>query len=118
MRIEDGSISTMLARATLRCAAIAAVGLAGLLACGPAAAQSDERFAPSRLQQPEAGETDPTDRDDMSPWSFDAALYLWIPGTFGTVEAKGRTANIGLSVGGLIDLLFDRWRALDGGGHF
>jgi hypothetical protein len=90
----------------------------GLLACWPAGAQDGEPLAPSLLAARPAFESAPPDPEDVSDWRFDSALYAWLPGTFGSVEAQGRTANIGLSVGGVVDLLFDRWRALDGGGHF
>lgn len=40
-------------------------------------------------------------------WQFEVMPYLWIPGTFGTLEVKERTASIDVSVGDILDLLFD-----------
>lgn len=45
--------------------------------------------------------------DAADAWSFEVAPYAWLPGTFGTVEVKGRTAFIDDTVDDLVTLLFD-----------
>src|SRR5262249_17640739 len=93
-----------------------AVGMAALLPWRSAEAQN-EPLAPTHVD-PSPFEIAGSDVQEPPGWRFDAALYMWLPGLFGTVQAHDRTADVDLTVDEVIDLVFDRWRALDGGGHF
>ena len=50
-------------------------------------------------------------------WQFDAMPYAWIPGTFGSVEVKGRTATIDATIGDVLTLLW-HGDAFTIGGYF
>jgi hypothetical protein len=52
-----------------------------------------------------------------SPWKFEFALPVWIPGNFGTIDVKGHTAAVDVPVGDVLQLLFDG-DALAGEGYF
>jgi hypothetical protein len=45
--------------------------------------------------------------DAADAWSFEVVPYAWIPGSFGIVEADGRTALIDSTVDDMVTLLFD-----------
>ena len=98
-------------------AASGAVALAALPIDHPAGAQGDPAVAPSP-DTPSPMDGGSADPDDSSAWRFDGAFYAWLPGVFGRIEAHGRSAPIDLTVGDMIDLLFNQWRALDAGAHF
>lgn len=66
--------------------------------------------------------------DDQQPpgWQFEFMPYGWIPGTFGTIQVKGRTASVDADIGDVLTLLvhgdafalggyfaarYDRWSA-------
>lgn len=42
--------------------------------------------------------------EEPSKWAFEVLLYGWIPGTFGTLDVKGRTADIDTSVRDALEL--------------
>src|SRR5262249_17777138 len=50
-------------------------------------------------------------------WHFDVMPYAWIPGTFGSVEVKGRTATIDTTIGDVLTLLW-HGDAFTIGGYF
>jgi hypothetical protein len=50
-------------------------------------------------------------------WQFDVMPYAWIPGIFGTVSVKGRTANVDIPLGEVLTLLW-HGEAFTGGGYF
>ena len=83
-------------RATIRMAALGVILLAGA-----SAALAAEEQTP----QPATG------------WQFDAMPYGWFPGAFGSVQVKGRTANINVTVGDLFTLLW-HGDAFAVGGYF
>ena len=66
---------------------IVALGLTLLASTSPSLAAEEE------TPQPATG------------WQFDAMPYGWFPGAFGSVQVKGRTANINVTVGDLFTLL-------------
>ena len=45
-----------------------------------------------------------------APWKFDLAPYLWLPALKGEVTVEGHTANVDLSVGDTLELLFDAFK--------
>jgi hypothetical protein len=64
--------------------------------------------------------------EEPSKWEFEFAPYVWVPGTFGTVNVKGRTAIVDTTVKDSLDLAtggnafvaagyfsasYDRWSA-------
>lgn len=54
---------------------------------------------------------------EPSPWTFEIMPYAWIPGNYGSLTVKGRTADIDVTPGDVIDMLFDG-DVLAGGGYF
>src|SRR5262245_11717499 len=50
-------------------------------------------------------------------WQFELMPYAWLPGTFGTVEIKGRTATVDTTVGDVLTLLW-HGDAFTLGGYF
>ena len=50
-------------------------------------------------------------------WQFDVMPYLWLPGTFGTVSVRGRTATVDSTLGDSLTLLW-HGEAFTGGGYF
>ena len=50
----------------------------------------------------------PQEASVFTGWTFDVApFYLWIPALDGTVTVRGLSADVDLSVGDTLDLLFD-----------
>jgi hypothetical protein len=45
-----------------------------------------------------------------APWKFDLAPYLWLPALQGDVMVERHTANVDLSVGDTLELLFDSFK--------
>jgi hypothetical protein len=44
-------------------------------------------------------------------WTFEVApFYLWLPAQDGTVTVRGQSADVDLSVGDTLDLLFDSFK--------
>jgi hypothetical protein len=52
-----------------------------------------------------------------SKWEFDAQLYAWIPGNYGSVTVKGNTIDIGISPNDVLNLLW-KGDALAGAAYF
>jgi len=52
-----------------------------------------------------------------SKWELEILPYAWIPGTFGTLDIAGRTADLDVSVNDVLQLAFDG-DALSAGGYF
>ena len=103
-RGRDGSAAPG-ARPGLGVAALVAL-LMLLLGTARAGAQGGER--------PEAG---PAVGDAApSPWSFQAATYIWLPQTQGTLAARGATAHVDVDFGQMFDLL-GAGDLLAAGGH-
>jgi hypothetical protein len=50
-------------------------------------------------------------------WQFDVMPYAWIPGTFGTISVKGRTAHVDTTLGDVFTLLW-HGDAFTVGGYF
>ena len=50
-------------------------------------------------------------------WQFDVMPYLWLPGTFGTVSVRGRTATVDSTLGDSLTLLW-HGEAFTFGGYF
>ena len=60
----------------------------------------------------------PTHADETSSkWEFDAQLYAWIPGNYGSVTVKGNTIDIGVSPNDVLNLLW-KGDALAGAASF
>jgi hypothetical protein len=55
--------------------------------------------------------------DERSKWEFEFVPYVWIPGNAGTVNVKGRTAPIDVSVRDALDLATSG-NAFTGAGYF
>jgi len=55
--------------------------------------------------------------DEPSKWEFEFQPYAWIPGTFGTVGVKGRTAVVDSTVKDVLDLTTSG-NAFAAGGYF
>jgi hypothetical protein len=57
--------------------------------------------------------------DDQQPprWQFEFMPYAWIPGTFGTIQVKGRTASVDADIGDVLTL-FGHGDAFALGGYF
>src|SRR4029077_303493 len=56
--------------------------------------------------------------EEASPaWQFDVMPYAWIPGTFGTIKVKGRTAAVDTTMGDVLTLLW-HGDAFTAGGYF
>ena len=87
---------------------IVAIGLLLLASASPALAAAEQ------TAEPAAG------------WQFDVMPYAWIPGMFGSVQVKGRTADIDATIGDVLTVLwhgdaftvsgyfaarYDRWSA-------
>src|SRR5262245_7025117 len=83
-------------RATIR---IAALGV--ILLAGASAALAAEEQTP----QPAAG------------WQFDVMPYAWLPDTVATVQVKGRTASVDVTIGDVLTLLW-HGDAMTAGGYF
>ena len=45
-----------------------------------------------------------------APWKFSVEPYLWIPAMHGDVTVRGQTADVDVSVGDTLDLLFDDFK--------
>jgi hypothetical protein len=54
---------------------------------------------------------------EPSRWEFEASVYGWIPGNFGTLEVDGRSAAIDATIYDVLHLVFDG-DALAGAGWF
>src|SRR5262245_40725505 len=63
--------------------------------------------------------TRPVDAADEEPvgWQFEAMPYVWLPGTFGTIEVKDRTATVHTTIGDVLTLLW-HGDAFTFGGYF
>ncbi len=72
------------------------LGIAILVAAAPARAAEEEQ-APG--------------------WQFEVMPYAWLPGTFGTIEVKGRTATVDTTIGDVLTLLW-HGDAFTLGGYF
>jgi hypothetical protein len=58
----------------------------------------------------QAGEA-PQEASSFRGWNFEVApFYLWLPAQDGTVTVRGRSADVDLSVGDTLDLLFDSFK--------
>ena len=60
--------------------------------------------------------------EDQTPeaaphWQFDVMPYAWLPAMFTTIQAKGQTANIDLTIGGLLTLVW-HGNGFASGGYF
>ncbi len=55
--------------------------------------------------------------DERPRWEFEALPYVWLPGNFGTVGVKGRTAFVDVTVHDVLDIATDG-NALTGTGYF
>jgi hypothetical protein len=55
--------------------------------------------------------------DEEPRWEFEVVPYAWLPGTFGTLQTRGRTAFLDTTVDDLLTLLFDG-DALAGAAYF
>jgi hypothetical protein len=45
--------------------------------------------------------------EEQTPgWQFEVMPYAWLPGTFGTIEVKGRTATVDTTIGDVLTLLW------------
>ncbi len=56
--------------------------------------------------------------DEQAPgWQFEVMPYAWLPGTFGTVEVRGRTADVDTTIGDVLTLLW-HGDAFTLGGYF
>lgn len=56
--------------------------------------------------------------EEPSPaWQFDVMPYAWIPGAFGSIEVKGRTAALDVTMGDVLTLLW-HGDAFTAGGYF
>jgi hypothetical protein len=55
--------------------------------------------------------------DEPAGWQFEVAPYAWIPGTYGTIDVRGRTAHADTGPGEILSLLF-KGDALAAGGYF
>lgn len=66
---------------------------------------------------PTATETAAAPDHERSPWQFEVAPYVWISGSAGTLDVKGRSAFFDIGPGNVIELLFDG-DALAGAGYF
>ena len=64
-----------------------------------------------------AAEEETTQQHQIEDWQFELLPYAWIPGTFGTVEVKGRTAHVDVTMGDLLTLLW-HGDAFAVGGYF
>jgi hypothetical protein len=56
-------------------------------------------------------------QNQQDDWQFELLPYAWIPGTFGTVEVRGRTAHVDVTMGDLLTLLW-HGDAFAAGGYF
>ena len=72
---------------------ITACGLLLVLICSPAAGQTTR---PTLAASP--------------AWTFDVAPYLWVPGIYGDVAVRGRTADVSLSPADFLSTLFDSFK--------
>lgn len=91
-----GSVPARGVRAVLGVAALL-VALLMLIDAARAGAQGWEQPDAS----PAAGDAAP------SPWSFQAATYIWLPQTQGSLSARGGTAHIDVGFDQMFDLLGD-----------
>jgi hypothetical protein len=56
--------------------------------------------------------------EEQAPgWQFEVMPYAWLPGTFGTIEVKGRTATVDTTIGDVLTLLW-HGDAFTLGGYF
>ena len=64
-----------------------------------------------------ASTTFAADEEPAPGWQFEFMPYAWIPGTFGTVSVKGRTAHVDTTLGDVFTLVWhgDAWTF---GGYF
>jgi hypothetical protein len=72
------------------------------------------------LASPARGEdrrSDAEPADEPAGWQFEVMPYVWLPGTFGTVEVKGRTATVDTTIGDVLTLLW-HGDAFTLGGYF
>jgi hypothetical protein len=56
-------------------------------------------------------------QNQQDDWQFELLPYAWIPGTFGTIEVKGRTAHVDTTMGDVLTLLW-HGDAFTVGGYF
>jgi hypothetical protein len=53
----------------------------------------------------------PQEDSSFKGWTFEVApFYLWLPAQDGTVTVRGQSADVDLSVGDTLDLLFDSFK--------
>jgi hypothetical protein len=64
-----------------------------------------------------ASTTFAADEEPAPGWQFEFVPYAWIPGTFGTVAVKGRTAHVDSTLGDVLTLLW-HGDAFTVGGYF
>jgi hypothetical protein len=57
------------------------------------------------------------DEEPAPGWQFEVMPYAWIPGTFGTVQVRGRTAHVDTTLGDVFTLLW-HGDAFTVGGYF
>jgi hypothetical protein len=88
---------------------LSALALLVAMATIAAAAETDPMATPAMSA--------PHPEKEPSPWQFEVAPYLWIPGTAGTLTVAGRSLDVDTGVGEVLRLLFqgDTFAA---GGYF
>lgn len=58
------------------------------------------------------------EEEEQAPgWQFEVMPYAWISGAFGTIDVRGRTANVDTTLGDVLTLLW-HGDAFTGGGYF
>ena len=62
-----------------------------------------------------AGAAEPA--EEPTGWQFEVMPYVWLPGTFGTVEIRGHTATVHTTIGDVLTLLW-HGDAFTLGGYF
>jgi hypothetical protein len=45
--------------------------------------------------------------DEPAPWEFEVTPYAWIPANYGTIDVRGRTARLDVSIDDVLNLVFD-----------
>ena len=64
-----------------------------------------------------AGPSGPAAAEERSPWQFEVVPYAWIPGTFGTVDVKGRSLSFAVTVRDALEIATDG-NGFTSGGYF
>jgi hypothetical protein len=64
-----------------------------------------------------AAEEETTQQQQNEDWQFELMPYAWIPGTFGTIDVRGRTAHVDATMGDVLTLLW-HGDAFTLGGYF